>query len=94
MNSENLIKNRKYNFAARRRNRIGYSRISGAAGKNTGVDRPNGAGKSTLLLMLAGLLKQQKGKLYFQGQPVESRAGSGHVTPQRCRCVSRTSASE
>jgi tungstate transport system ATP-binding protein len=35
---------------------------------------PNGAGKSTLLLILAGLLKPQQGKIYFQGQPVESRA--------------------
>jgi tungstate transport system ATP-binding protein len=35
---------------------------------------PNGAGKSTLLLMLAGLLKPQQGRMYFQGQPVESRA--------------------
>jgi tungstate transport system ATP-binding protein len=31
---------------------------------------PNGAGKSSLLLMLAGLLKPQKGKMYFQGLPV------------------------
>jgi len=34
---------------------------------------PNGAGKSTLLLMLAGLLKPQRGKIYFQEQSIESR---------------------
>ncbi len=35
---------------------------------------PNGAGKSTLLLIMAGLLKPQQGKVYFQGLPVESKA--------------------
>ncbi len=35
---------------------------------------PNGAGKSTLLLMLAGLLHPQRGRIYFQQNPVESRA--------------------
>ena len=35
---------------------------------------PNGAGKSTLLLMMAGLLKPQKGRIYFQEQPVETRS--------------------
>lgn len=33
---------------------------------------PNGAGKSTLLLMLAGLLRPQQGRIYFQEKPVES----------------------
>jgi len=59
---------------ARRRNRIGYSEFQVQQGRILALIGPNGAGKSTLLLMLAGLLKQQKGKLYFQGQPVESRA--------------------
>ncbi len=35
---------------------------------------PNGAGKSTLLLMLAGLLKPEQGRIYFQGKSVETRA--------------------
>ncbi|HOG10619.1 MAG TPA: ABC transporter ATP-binding protein [Smithella sp.] len=35
---------------------------------------PNGAGKSTLLLMMAGLLKPQQGKIYFQGRAMENRA--------------------
>jgi tungstate transport system ATP-binding protein len=42
-------------------------------GKILALIGPNGAGKSTLLLMLAGLLKPQQGKIYFQGMPVESR---------------------
>jgi tungstate transport system ATP-binding protein len=35
---------------------------------------PNGAGKSTLLLMLAGLLKPDRGEIYFHGRSVESRS--------------------
>ena len=35
---------------------------------------PNGAGKSTLLLTMAGLLKPSRGKLYYKGLPVETRA--------------------
>lgn len=35
---------------------------------------PNGAGKSTMLLILAGLLKPQQGRIYFQGLPIESKA--------------------
>jgi tungstate transport system ATP-binding protein len=35
---------------------------------------PNGAGKSTLLLTMAGLLKPDRGKIYYQGNPVDSRA--------------------
>lgn len=32
---------------------------------------PNGAGKSTLLLVLSGLLRPQKGEIYFAGQILE-----------------------
>ncbi|MGB5217779.1 MAG: ABC transporter ATP-binding protein [Smithella sp.] len=35
---------------------------------------PNGAGKSTLLLTMAGLLKPDHGKIYYRGNPVDSRA--------------------
>jgi tungstate transport system ATP-binding protein len=43
-------------------------------GKILALIGPNGAGKSTLLLMLAGLLKPQQGKIYFQGMHVQSRS--------------------
>ncbi len=43
------------------------------AGSILALIGPNGAGKSTLLLMLAGLLKPQQGKIYFQGKPIETR---------------------
>jgi len=43
---------------------------------------PNGAGKSTLLLMMAGLLKPQQGKIYFQGKAVENRADLGFPAPE------------
>jgi len=36
---------------------------------------PNGAGKSTLLLTLAGLLRPQRGQIYFRGQSVDTHAG-------------------
>ena len=35
---------------------------------------PNGAGKSTLLLTMAGLLKPDHGKIYYRGNPMDSRA--------------------
>lgn len=36
---------------------------------------PNGAGKSTLLLTMAGLLKPDRGKIYYRGNPVDNSAG-------------------
>lgn len=43
-------------------------------GRTLALIGPNGAGKSTLLLILAGLLRPEQGKIYFQGKPVENRA--------------------
>lgn len=40
---------------------------------------PNGAGKSTLLLTMAGLLKPNHGKIYYQGNPVDSRASRSEM---------------
>src|SRR5450759_4449257 len=44
-------------------------------GKILALIGPNGAGKSTLLLTLAGLLRPQRGQIYFQGQSVDTHAG-------------------
>ena len=41
-------------------------------GEVLAVSGPNGAGKSTLLLILARLLRPDKGQLLFQGQPLPS----------------------
>lgn len=41
-------------------------------GETLAVIGPNGAGKSTLLLILARLLKAERGRLFFHGQAVEA----------------------
>lgn len=52
---------------------LDISELHVQAGRILALIGPNGAGKSTLLLMLAGLLKPQQGKIYFQGSPIETR---------------------
>ena len=74
MNSENLIKIENIILQRGGATVLDIPEFQVQQGRILALIGPNGAGKSTLLLMLAGLLKQQKGKLYFQGQPVESRA--------------------
>ena len=41
-------------------------------GETVAIAGPNGAGKSTLLLVLARLLKPQRGKIFFNGEPAEA----------------------
>jgi len=41
-------------------------------GRVLAVAGPNGAGKTTLLLVLARLLKPERGEIHFDGQPLES----------------------
>lgn len=40
-------------------------------GETLAIVGPNGAGKSTLLLVLAGLLRPDRGRIEFRGEPVE-----------------------
>jgi len=53
---------------------LGIPELHVQRGRILALIGPNGAGKSTLLLMLAGLLKPEQGKIYFQNSSVESRA--------------------
>jgi len=42
-------------------------------GETVGLIGPNGAGKSTLLLVLACLIKRERGRIFFHGQAVSTR---------------------
>ncbi|PKN06008.1 MAG: ABC transporter ATP-binding protein [Deltaproteobacteria bacterium HGW-Deltaproteobacteria-7] len=48
-------------------------------GRIIAIIGPNGAGKSTLLLTMAGLLKPNYGKIYYRGNPVDSRASRSEM---------------
>jgi tungstate transport system ATP-binding protein len=48
-------------------------RLDITRGETLAVIGPNGAGKSTLLLVLARLLRAERGEIRFNGQPVTSR---------------------
>jgi ABC-type bacteriocin/lantibiotic exporter with double-glycine peptidase domain len=47
-------------------------RLTIEKGKVLAVSGPNGAGKTTLLLLLARLLKPERGKILFNGEPLEN----------------------
>jgi tungstate transport system ATP-binding protein len=74
MNSEILIKIEKIILQRGGATVLDMPEFQVPRGRILALIGPNGAGKSTLLLMLAGLLKPQQGKIYFQGRPVENRA--------------------
>jgi tungstate transport system ATP-binding protein len=75
MNSETLIKIENIVLQRGGSTVLDISEFQVQQGRILALIGPNGAGKSTLLLMLAGLLKPRQGKMYFQGLPVENRAG-------------------
>ena len=57
-----------------------------AAGEMTAIIGPNGAGKSTLMKTISGLIRPYKGRILFDGQPIEHtspdaimRLGMGYV---------------
>jgi len=54
---------------------LDISELTAEKGRILALIGPNGAGKSTLLLTMAGLLKPDRGKIYYQGNPVDNSAG-------------------
>ena len=71
-----------------------------ARGSVTGVIGPNGAGKSTLLKTIFGFLHPRKGRIVFDGRPVQSlaphalkRLGIGYV-PQGANVFSQLTVHE
>jgi tungstate transport system ATP-binding protein len=79
MNSENLIKIENILLQRGGATVLDIPEFQVPRGRILALIGPNGAGKSTLLLMLAGLLKPRQGKMYFQGQPVETRSALANL---------------
>jgi len=74
MKSETLMKIEKIIIRRGAVTVLDINELSIAQGRILALIGPNGAGKSTLLLTLAGLLKPSRGRIYYQGLPVDTRA--------------------
>ncbi len=53
---------------------LDFEEMSVEAGRVLALIGPNGAGKSTLLLTMAGLLKPDRGRIFYRGVPVDTGA--------------------
>ena len=54
-------------------------------GTITGLIGPNGAGKTTLFNIITGHYKPDRGKIFFQGQPIEGLAPHKIFQKKMCR---------
>ncbi len=58
---------------------LDISELAVEKGRILALIGPNGAGKSTLLLTMAGLLKTNQGKIYYQGVPIDNNASRSNM---------------
>ena len=73
---------------------LDISELNVEQGRILALIGPNGAGKSTLLLTMAGLLKPDQGKIYYQGNACGQQCQPLSYAPKRLRCFSGTAAAQ
>lgn len=64
------VKNVTYTYPGEKEPAIKNVSLAVSEGEITCIKGPNGSGKTTLLLVMAGLLRPEKGAVYYRGSPL------------------------
>ncbi len=64
------VKNVTYTYPGEKEPAIKDVSLAVSEGEITCIKGPNGSGKTTLLLVMAGLLRPEKGAVYYRGSPL------------------------